>query len=135
MKQFNPLLVLAFIVLVLLFVVSLKYHEETRHSALIEQSQKLEKIAQKIVTLKKTWQNSSFQEKKIQNFLKNISAKHIGFTKHASYDFLDLDFNKTTPSASKYILNTLINQNTRILALDVNKINNSSLSIKIRIAK
>ncbi len=135
MKQFHPFLILAFIASILLFVVSLKYHEEMKHSILIEQNQKLEKMAQKILSFKKTWQNSSFQEKKIQNFLKNISAKHINFIKHSSYDFLDLKFDKITPAMGKYILNTLINQNTRILILDINKIDNSSLSIKIRIAK
>ncbi len=135
MKQFHPLLILAFIASILLFVVSLKYHEEMKHSILIEQNQKLEKMAQKILSLKKIWQNSSFQEKKIQNFLKNISARHINFTKHSSYDFLDLKFDKITLATSKYILNTLINQNIKILTLDINKIDNSSLSIKIRIAK
>lgn len=135
MKQFHPLLLIAFVFSILLFVVSLKYHEQIQNSALIENYQKLQIMAQKIVALKKTWQNSTFQEKKLQRFIKNLSQKHIKYTKHSTAENVEFIFDKLTPNSSKYILETLINQNTKISSLDIKRIDGLSLYIKIRVAK
>ncbi len=135
MKQFHPLLLIAFVFSILIFVISLKYHEQVQNSILTQESQKLQIMAQKIVAFKKTWQNRAFQEKRLQSFIKNLSKKHIKYTKHSTSENIEFIFDKLTPSSSKYVLNTLINQNTKISSFDIKRIDNSSLSIKIRIAK
>jgi len=135
MKQFHPLLLITFIFSILVFVISLKYHQELQNYRLTQENQKFQIMAQKIVAFKKAWQNITFQEKKLKRFIKNLSKKHIKYTKHSTFDNTEFTFNKLTPVSSKYILDALINQNTKINSIDIKHIDNSSISIKIRIAK
>jgi len=135
MKQFHPLLLIAFVLSVLVFVISLKYHEKIQNYTITEEYQKMQIMAQKIVAFKKAWDNSDFQEKKLKRFMENLSKKHIKYIKHSTFDHIEFDFSKLTSASGKYILDTLINQNTKIDSIYIKRIDNLSISIKIRIAK